>query len=181
MQQATPEAPQEAGPAKTIVARFSEITLKGRNRPSFEKRMERNAALHLAGHGKWKVRRSYARLTVSGEGDPATAVAILKGLPGVANVSLVRHISREPAALAEGALERARADIAVSATGIAGPGGGTPTKPVGLVHMAAARRGGDTLHRADQFAGDRQAVRGQAVDAALALLLRQAETAPARD
>ena len=84
-------------------------------------------------------------------------------------------------AMAEGALERARADIAVSATGIAGPGGGTPTKPVGLVHMAAARRGGDTLHRADQFAGDRQAVRGQAVDAALALLLRQAETAPARD
>ncbi|MCZ6741288.1 MAG: nicotinamide-nucleotide amidohydrolase family protein [Alphaproteobacteria bacterium] len=84
-------------------------------------------------------------------------------------------------AMAEGALERARADIAVSATGIAGPGGGTPTKPVGLVHMAAVRRGGDTLHRADQFAGDRQAVRGQAVDAALALLLRQAETAPARD
>ena len=91
-------------------------------------------------------------------------------------------VSEEVArAMAQGAMERAGADIAVSATGIAGPGGGTPTKPVGLVHMAAARRGGDTLHRADQFAGDRQAVRGQAVDAALALLLRQAETAPARD
>ena len=91
-------------------------------------------------------------------------------------------VSEEVArAMAEGALERAGADIAVSATGIAGPGGGTPTKPVGLVHMAAARRGFETLHRADRFAGDRQAVRGQAVETALALLKQQAETAPARE
>ncbi len=91
-------------------------------------------------------------------------------------------VSEEVArAMAEGALRRAGADLAVSVTGIAGPGGGTPSKPVGLVHMAAARRGGATFHQATRFAGDRQAVRAQAVDAALALLLRQAETAPARD
>ncbi len=91
-------------------------------------------------------------------------------------------VSEEVArAMAEGALDRAGADIAVSVTGIAGPDGGTATKPVGLVHMAAARRGGETLHRSSVFAGDRQAVRSLAVDAALALLLRQAETAPARD
>ena len=91
-------------------------------------------------------------------------------------------VSEEVArAMAEGALEHAGADIGVSATGIAGPGGGTAAKPVGLVHMAAAGRGLETLHQASVFAGDRQAVRAQAVDAALALLLRQAETAPARD
>jgi len=91
-------------------------------------------------------------------------------------------VSEEVArAMAQGAMERAGADIAVSATGVAGPGGGTPAKPVGLVHMAAARRGGATIHQASRFVGDRRAVRDQALDAALALLLRQAETAPARD
>ena len=104
-------------------------------------------------------------------------------LLGVPEALLVEMgaVSEEVArAMAEGALQRAGADIAVSATGIAGPDGGTPDKPVGLVHMAAARRGGATLHQASRFAGDRQAVRGETVDAALALLLRQAETAPAR-
>jgi nicotinamide-nucleotide amidase len=105
----------------------------------------------------------------------------LLGVPEVL-LAEVGAVSEEVArAMAEGALERAAADIAISATGIAGPGGGTATKPVGLVHMAAARRGFETLHQASVFAGDRQAVRAQAVDAALALLLRQAETAPARD
>ncbi len=91
-------------------------------------------------------------------------------------------VSEEVArAMAEGALKRAGADLAVSATGIAGPGGATDTKPVGLVHMAAARKGGDTLHAQEIFSGDRQMVRSQAVETALALLLQQAETAPARD
>ncbi len=90
-------------------------------------------------------------------------------------------VSEEVArAMAEGALARADADLAVSVTGIAGPGGATPEKPVGLVHVAAARKGGETLHRREVFSGDRQAVRSQAVEAALALLLQQAETAPAR-
>ncbi len=84
-------------------------------------------------------------------------------------------------AMAEGARKAAAAEIAVSVTGIAGPGGGSPEKPVGLVHMAAAGRGYDTLHQSQIFTGDRQQVRSQAVDAALALLARQAETAPARD
>ena len=104
-------------------------------------------------------------------------------LLGVPEDMVAEHgaVSEEVArAMAEGALDRAGADIAVSVTGIAGPDGGTPAKPVGLVHMAAAGRGGDTLHQTSRFAGDRQAVRGQALDAALALLLRQAETAPGR-
>ena len=49
-------------------------------------------------------------------------------------------------AMAEGALQYSHADVAVSVTGVAGPGGGTPQKPVGRVHLGAARRGHETLH-----------------------------------
>jgi nicotinamide-nucleotide amidase len=79
-------------------------------------------------------------------------------------------------AMAEGALERAQADVSVSSTGIAGPSGGTAEKPVGLVQLAAARRGAETLHERHLFAGDRTAVRLAAVGAALALLERAAKT-----
>ncbi len=54
-------------------------------------------------------------------------------------------------AMAEGALKHSRADIAVSVTGVAGPGGGTEAKPVGLVHFGAARHGADRLHREKRF------------------------------
>ncbi len=74
-------------------------------------------------------------------------------------------------AMAEGALSRSRADLAVAVTGVAGPGGGTEAKPVGLVHFALARRGADTRHAERRF-GDvgRSAVREAAVEQALALL-----------
>jgi nicotinamide-nucleotide amidase len=73
-------------------------------------------------------------------------------------------------AMAEGALARSRADVAVSVTGIAGPGGATPGKPVGLVYLALAVKGRDTRVERQQFAGDRKAVREAATDRALALL-----------
>jgi len=50
-------------------------------------------------------------------------------------------------AMAEGALANSAADVAIAVTGVAGPGGGTAAKPVGLVHCAAARRGFATVHR----------------------------------
>ena len=77
-------------------------------------------------------------------------------------------------AMAEGALGHSRADVAVSVTGMAGPGGGTAAKPVGLVHLAAARRRHATLHLECRF-GDigRHQVRLKSVAAALELL-RQA-------
>jgi len=77
-------------------------------------------------------------------------------------------------AMAQGALHNARAQIAVAVTGIAGPGGGTPEKPVGLVHMAAARQGRETLHEEHRF-GDigRSLVRLRTAEAALRLVLRQ--------
>jgi nicotinamide-nucleotide amidase len=74
--------------------------------------------------------------------------------------------------MAEGALARAGVDLAVAVTGIAGPGGATATKPVGLVHMAVARDGGPTLHARAVFPGDRAAIRLASVDAALELALR---------
>ena len=87
----------------------------------------------------------------------------------------VGAVSEEVArAMAEDALKRLDADLAVSVTGIAGPDGGTPTKPVGLVHIAAARKGKPTLHERHQFPGDRQAVRLSSVEAALKLALRAA-------
>lgn len=80
-------------------------------------------------------------------------------------------------AMAAGALDHAPVDLAVAVTGIAGPGGGTADKPVGLVHLAAARRDGPTLHERHVFSGDRDAVRGATAAAALDLLLRLAQQA----
>ncbi|MBO6634311.1 CinA family protein [Parvibaculum sp.] len=81
----------------------------------------------------------------------------------------------EPVArsMAEGALKHSRGHIAVSVTGIAGPGGGTPMKPVGLVHFGAARHGRSILHEM-QLYGDigREEVRIRAVETALNLVRR---------
>ena len=74
------------------------------------------------------------------------------------------------AAMAEGAVARSDADLAVAVTGVAGPGGGTADKPVGLVWFGLARRGhpSHTEHRV--FPGDRAAVRAATVALALRLL-----------
>jgi len=78
--------------------------------------------------------------------------------------------------MATGALARSGADIAVAVTGVAGPAGGSPGKPVGLVCFAWARRGGPVDARTLRFAGDRAAVRAAAVAAALdGLISRSSE------
>ncbi len=80
-------------------------------------------------------------------------------------------VSAEAArAMAAGALDRSAAQVAVSVTGIAGPGGATADKPLGLVYLGAARRGATVLDRRHRFAGERDAVRLAAVAAALTLL-----------
>ena len=82
----------------------------------------------------------------------------------------------EPVArmMAEGALANSRANIAVSITGVAGPGGGTRMKPVGTVHLACARENRAVLHEMLQL-GDigRDAIRLAAVEAALNLIQAQ--------
>lgn len=93
------------------------------------------------------------------------------GVPGdlIADMGAVS----EPVArmMAEGALNASDAHIAVSITGIAGPGGGTAMKPVGLVHFATARSNGPILHRRELF-GDlgREQVRMEAVRVALDMI-----------
>ena len=83
-------------------------------------------------------------------------------------------VSEEVArAMADGALARSGVDLGVAVTGIAGPGGATPAKPVGLVHIAVARRGQPTLGERHVFAGDRGRVRSAATIAALTLIERQ--------
>lgn len=74
-------------------------------------------------------------------------------------------------AMAAGAVMHSRANVAVAVTGIAGPTGGTATKPVGLVFIARHQRGGDTVVERHIFAGDRAAVRLATVKRALELLL----------
>ena len=94
---------------------------------------------------------------------------------GVPAATLKRHgaVSAETAiAMAAGALERSPADLAVSITGIAGPGGGSKQKPVGLVHFAAASRDGRRLQRRRLFGKiGRRRVRERSVAEALAMLL----------
>ena len=74
-------------------------------------------------------------------------------------------------AMAGGALTHSRASVAVAVTGIAGPDGGTPEKPVGLVHFAAGRADGEMHHERVVFADmDRAEVRWRSVARALSLL-----------
>lgn len=73
-------------------------------------------------------------------------------------------------AMAEGALRKSKADIAIACTGIAGPGGGTATKPVGLVHIAVAAHGQETMHQRTTYGEiGRSAVRLATVEDALNL------------
>lgn len=76
-------------------------------------------------------------------------------------------------AMAEGALRNSRAHVSVSVTGVAGPGGGTPMKPVGLVHFGAARQGRSILHEMQRF-GDigREEIRIKSIETALNLVRR---------
>ena len=73
--------------------------------------------------------------------------------------------------MAEGALKHSLAQLSIAVTGIAGPGGGSAEKPVGLVYIATARLGGESLTREYRF-GDigRAQVRLRTVEEALALL-----------
>jgi len=94
---------------------------------------------------------------------------------GVDDAVLKRHgaVSEAVArAMAEGTCDRARTTIALAVTGIAGPSGGSAEKPVGTVWFAWAGTSRDTTAAHFVFAGDRAAIREQAVGAALEGLLR---------
>ncbi|MEM6710937.1 MAG: CinA family protein [Pseudomonadota bacterium] len=80
-------------------------------------------------------------------------------------------VSKEVArSMAEGALANSNASISVSVTGVAGPTGGSPEKPVGTVHFAVASHAAPTRHEHKVFQGDREAVRAQTVAHALVMI-----------
>jgi nicotinamide-nucleotide amidase len=83
-------------------------------------------------------------------------------------------VSQEVAlAMVDGALKHTPADIVVAVTGIAGPDGGSEAKPVGLVHIAAGRRGGARLHEEKRFGAiGRHEVQAESVAVAIAMMMR---------
>ena len=87
-----------------------------------------------------------------------------------AHGAVSKDVARE---MAEGARARAGVSLAISCTGIAGPGGATPGKPVGLVFIGCAYEGAATLVERHVFPGDRAAVRAATVAAALDLAARR--------
>jgi nicotinamide-nucleotide amidase len=98
-------------------------------------------------------------------------------LLGVPPATIAAHgaVSAETAAaMAQGAVARGPVDLAVSVTGIVGPGGGTAEKPVGLVHFGVARRDGTCRTERHVFSGDRAEVRDAALATALGLLAAEA-------
>jgi nicotinamide-nucleotide amidase len=102
------------------------------------------------------------------------ANAVKESALGVPRAMLEAHgaVSAEVArAMAEGALERLGVDVALSTTGVAGPGGGTEEKPVGTVYVAVLTRDGGLVRRL-RIPGDRAAVRDRTTTAALHLLRR---------
>ncbi|HEV7271216.1 CinA family protein [Pseudoxanthomonas sp.] len=93
-----------------------------------------------------------------------------QALLGVRPQTLETHgaVSRETVIeMVSGALVNSGASLAVAVTGIAGPGGGSPDKPVGTVWIGWKRRGGYARAEVFQFGGDRDAVRRQTVEHAL--------------
>lgn len=82
------------------------------------------------------------------------------------------------AAMVDGTLGRSHANIAVSVTGIAGPSGGSPEKPVGLVYIGWGEQGKPALTAEHHFSGDRAAIRRQSAEAALSHLIEYLEKRP---
>ncbi len=109
------------------------------------------------------------------------ANALKQSALGVSSALLDRvgAVSQEVAlAMTAGALNHSPAQLAVATTGIAGPGGGSLRKPVGLVHIAVQLRGGKAYHNAPIFMGDRDAVREQSVILALEMVLEALNPRP---
>ncbi len=102
-------------------------------------------------------------------------------LLGVADATLAAHGAVSEAVAAEmavGAVRASRADVAVGVTGVAGPGGGTAAKPVGMVCFGWASRGGGVRTETRYFPGDRAAVRASSVERALEGLLHSVRQLP---
>ena len=121
------------------------------------------ACTTVAGSSDW-FERGFVTYSNSAKSEMLGVDPTLIAAHGAVSEAVVR-------AMAQGALERARVELSVAVTGVAGPGGGTPDKPVGMVWLALAQRSatGELQVRAErlQLQGDRAAVREQTVRQAL--------------
>jgi nicotinamide-nucleotide amidase len=148
--------------AETLLEAYRKKTLKIATAESCTGGLVAAALTHVAGSSD-----VFERGFVTYSNDAKTA---LLGVPA-ATIQRYGAVSAEVAhAMAEGAVANSHADITVSVTGIAGPGGGSAEKPVGLVWFGCARRDGPCTTHAKNFTGDRAAVRSQSVIFALSLL-----------
>lgn len=129
------------------------------------------ALTSLAGSSEW-FERGLVTYSNAAKQDLLGVSAALLETHGAVSEEVVR-------AMALGALSRSPAHVSVAVSGVAGPGGGTPAKPVGTVCLAWADVDGRTISRTVRFSGDRQAVRAQATYAALRGLLEFLGASPA--
>jgi nicotinamide-nucleotide amidase len=120
------------------------------------------ACTSVAGSSDW-FERGFVTYSNEAKSESLGVPAALIAAHGAVSEPVVR-------AMAEGALAHSRADWAVAVTGIAGPGGAVPGKPVGTVWLALAERGQPVAARRLQLAGDRSAVREQTTAVALQAL-----------
>jgi nicotinamide-nucleotide amidase len=117
----------------------------------------------LAGSSDW-FERGFVTYSNAAKTEQLGVPALLIAQHGAVSEAAAR-------AMAEGALQHSPADLAVAVTGVAGPGGGSVDKPVGLVWLASARRGAATQAERLQLGGDRAEVRMRTVQIALERLL----------
>lgn len=117
------------------------------------------AVTEVAGSSAW-FDRGFVTYTNAAKQELLDVPAAVLAAHGAVSAETVR-------AMAAGALRHSHADCAVAISGIAGPTGAVPGKPVGTVWMAWQRRGGECVTHRAQFDGDRRTVRGLAVAAAL--------------
>lgn len=116
---------------------------------------------------------------------PGASAYYAGGIVAYADEVKIRHLGVDPGSLevsgavsetvaiqmADGACRRFLADVSLAVTGIAGPGGGTPDKPVGTVWMAVGLSDGTARTRRLRFAGDRSTVRARTVEEVLSMAL----------
>lgn len=121
------------------------------------------ACTSIAGSSDW-FERGFVTYSNEAKTEMLGVPAALLAAHGAVSEPVVR-------AMAEGALAQSRADWAVAVTGIAGPGGAVPGKPVGTVWLAVMRRGHAPRSTRLQLGGDRTTVREQTTDIALRTLL----------
>ncbi|OGA96639.1 MAG: damage-inducible protein CinA [Betaproteobacteria bacterium RIFCSPLOWO2_12_FULL_66_14] len=114
----------------------------------------------------------FERGFVSYSNDAKREMLGVRGETLIAQGAVSEAVARE---MAEGALRQSRADVSIAVTGIAGPAGGTPSKPVGTVCIAWAGPASLTRSGTYRFDGDREAVRAQSVATALQGLVKLLE------